>query len=129
METKRKRILVVDDEAYLTRMLKLSLEKQGEFEICEVNHALRASDEARRFKPDLILMDVMMPELDGGTLAAQLQEDSSLKHIPIIFLTAAVKKSEVSSRNGYIGGLPFLAKPVELAELTNCLRRHLSDEQ
>ena len=129
METKPKRILVVDDEASLTRMLKLNLERQGEFEICEVNHASRASDEARRFKPDLILMDVMMPELDGGTLAARLQQDSSLRHVPIVFLTAAVKNSEVASRNGYIGGLPFLAKPVELAELTNCLRLHLSCQQ
>jgi two-component system, OmpR family, response regulator len=126
MTIKSKRILVVDDEPGLTSMLKLSLEQRGEYEVREVNVASQARDAARLFRPNLILMDVMMPELDGGTLAAQLQEDPEFKGVPIIFLTAAVKKSEVLSRNGIIGGLPFLAKPVEFKELDDCLRKHLS---
>lgn len=122
---KPKRILIVDDEPGLTRMLKLSLEQRGEYEVREVNIPSRARNEARLFKPDLILMDVMMPELDGGTLAAQLQQDQEIKGVPIVFLTAAVKRSEVLSHDGVIGGLPFLAKPVEFRELNDCLRRYI----
>ncbi len=107
-------------------MLKLSLEQRGEFEILEVNVASQARRAARLFKPDLILMDVMMPEMDGGTLASQLQEDPELKSVPIIFLTAAVKKGELLARNGIVGGLPFLAKPIESRELKDCLRKHLN---
>jgi len=117
----------VDDEAGLTRMLKLNLELHGEYEVHEVNFPRQAREAARNFRPDLILLDVMMPELDGGTLAAELQADPELKSVPIVFLTAAARKSEVSSRDGIIGGLPFLAKPVELKELTACLHRHLNE--
>lgn len=126
MKPEPKRILVVDDEVGLTRMLKLTLEKEGKYHIREVNSPLRARDEARLFRPDLILMDVMMPELDGGALAAQLQEEPALKKVPIVFLTAAVKPSEVAARNGLIGGLPFIAKPVDLKQLTSCLDQHLT---
>ena len=125
MQTQPKKILIVDDEPGLTRMLKFNLEKRGEYEVMEVNAALHAWKEAKAFRPDLILLDVMMPGVDGGTLAAQLQSDPDLKTVPIVFLTAAVKKSEVLARNGVIGGLPFLAKPVELSELNSCLERHL----
>jgi CheY-like chemotaxis protein len=82
-------------------------------------------EEARRFQPDLVLLDVMMPGLDGGAVAAQLQEDPVLKKVPIVFLTAAAKKEEVASRGGLIGGQPFLAKPLDLAALYHCLRKHL----
>jgi CheY-like chemotaxis protein len=63
--------------------------------------------------------------MDGGAVAAQLQEDPGLKKVPIVFLTAAAKKVEVASRGGLIGGLPFLAKPLDLKDLLHCLRKHL----
>lgn len=125
MISEPKKILVVDDEIGLTRMLKLSLEKGGQFRILEVNTPSHAQDAARSFRPDLILMDVMMPEIDGGTLAAQIKEDPQLKHVPIVFLTAAVKKTEVDSAKGTIGGLPFVAKPIDLKQLSTCINRYL----
>ena len=80
---------------------------------------------AEEFQPDLILLDVMMPGLDGGILASHLQSSPKLKGVPIVFLTAAVTREEARARRGVVGGLPFLAKPVNLQEVLGCLRRHL----
>ena len=126
MATTKKRILVVDDEVSFTRLLKLNLEQTDRYEVHVENTAVQALPAARRLKPDLILLDVMMPEMDGGTLAGRLREVASLEKVPIVFLTAAVKKEEVASRRGQIGGFPFMAKPVELAELLDCLKEQLA---
>ena len=125
MSAPKKRILVVDDEASFTRLLKLNLEQTGDYEVLVENAAPAALAAARRFKPDLILLDVMMPDMDGGTLAARLRESPSLESVPILFLTAAVKKEEVSTRHGSIGGFPFIAKPVDLDELLVCLKGYM----
>ncbi len=124
--TFKKRILVVDDEASFTRILQLNLEQTGEFEVQAVNSSTLALAAAERFQPDLVLLDVMMPGLSGGELAGRLQKKPGLKNVPIVFLTAAVKKEEVSSHGGRIGGLPFIAKPVNTAELIADLKRYLA---
>ena len=80
---------------------------------------------AESFQPDLILLDVMMPGLDGGNLASRLQESPTLTGTPIVFLTAAVTREELRRRRGLAVGLPFLAKPVNLQEVLACLRHHL----
>jgi CheY-like chemotaxis protein len=67
----------------------------------------------------------MMPHMDGGELASRIQEDPGLKEVPIVFLTAAATKGEVYARGGKVGGLPFLAKPVEMTEVLACLKQHL----
>ena len=125
MNTEKKRILVVDDEASITRLLKLNLEQTNEYEVRPENDALAAVAAAEEFKPHLILLDVMMPGLDGGELAARFQANPKLKSVPIVFLTAAATKGEVYARGGKVGGLPFLAKPVELSEVLACLKRLL----
>jgi CheY-like chemotaxis protein len=119
------RVLVVDDEAPFTRMLKLGLEGTQKFLVETENNPLAAITRAEHFRPDVILLDVMMPHLDGGDLAVQFQSHARLRTVPIIFLTAAVRKDEVSSNSGRIGGLRFLAKPVELDDLVCCLREAL----
>lgn len=81
---------------------------------------------AEQFRPDFMLLDVMMPGLDGGNLASQLQASPKLKGVPIVFLTAAVTHEEVRQRDGLVGGLPFLAKPVNLQEVLACLQHHLT---
>ncbi len=117
--------MIVDDEAPFTRLLKLSLEQTGEYVVQLENDPRKAICGAKQFSPDLLLMDVMMPGMDGGTLAAEFQASETLRGVPIVFLTAAVKRDEVRAHAGSIGGLPFLAKPVDLAELAQCIRRHL----
>lgn len=121
----KKRILVVDDEPSITRLLKLNLERTGDYVVSTENGAHVAIATARAFQPDLILLDVMMPGMDGGGLASRFRSDPKLETVPIVFLTAAVTREEARARGGIIGGLPFLAKPVNMHEVLACLERHL----
>ncbi len=125
MNDEKKRILVVDDEPSITRLLKLNLEQTGDYEVATENVSRATLAAARRFQPHLIMLDVMMPGLDGGSLASQLQASPELNAVPIVFLTAAVTREEVRERHGLVGGLPFLAKPVNLNEVLTCLQHHL----
>ncbi len=119
----KKRILVVDDEPSITRLLKVNLEDTENYIVEVENSALKVIDTTRQFRPDLILLDVMMPDGDGGEVASQIQE--RFKNLPIVFLTAAATKEEVSSHKGRIGGLPFLAKPVDMSEVISCIEQQL----
>ena len=125
MKTEKKRILVVDDRARDTRLLKLYLERTNDYVVREENDAMAALSAAEEFQPHLILLDVMMPGMDGGELAACFQANPKLKAVPIVFLTAAVSKGEVEAGGGMIGGRHFLAKPVVLSEVVACLKDHL----
>jgi CheY-like chemotaxis protein len=119
----KKRILVVDDEVAFTRLLKLALEHRGSYTVEVENCAYSALQVAIQFQPDLVLMDVMMPKLDGGSLAADFKASELLCHVPIVFLTAAVRREEVRAHQGLIGGLPFLAKPVDIEEVIRCVQQ------
>jgi two-component system, OmpR family, response regulator len=124
-ELQKKRILVVDDRTSDTQLVKLSLERTNEYIVKEENDATSAIATAEAFQPHLILLDVMMPGLDGGELAAVFQAHPLLKSIPIVFLTAAVTHKEVDAGRGLVGGRPFLAKPIVLTELIACLDQQL----
>ena len=125
MSPSKKRILVVDDLASDTRLLKQQLEQSHRFEVLEENDPRSAVVTAEEFKPDLILLDLVMPTMDGRHLAACMAASPILKTVPIIFLTARITREEVEAVGGRIGGFPFLAKPVALAELITCIQRHL----
>ncbi len=121
----KQKILVVDDEASLTRMLRKNLEATGKYEVKEENSGAQAYASAKQFQPDVILLDVMMPEIDGGAVAAQIQDDEHLKHIPIIFLTAIIQKEEAEDTGSNIGGRTFIAKPVKIDDLITCIESKL----
>ena len=116
------RIFIVDDESGFTRLLKLTLEKSGNYEVLEENDGTKAWLKAREFKPDIIFLDIVMPKIDGGDVAQQIRSDPMLAKVPIIFLTAIVSRSESKQD---IGGFPFLAKPVSLDAVTRCITEHL----
>jgi CheY-like chemotaxis protein len=118
---KKKRVLIVDDETGFTRLLQLNLHWTGRYAVRTENPATAALDAAREFQPDVILLDVMMPGMDGGGVATRLQQHPATRQIPIIFVTAAVSKDEVASRRGHIGGACYIAKPVDLEELMQCV--------
>lgn len=109
--SQKKKILIIDDEPDLTMLVKLNLQKTGRYEVREENRALKGLSAAREFRPDLVLLDVMMPDLDGGDVLAQLKDDRDLKDVPVVFLTATVLKEEVAKQGGSIGGYPFIPKP------------------
>jgi CheY-like chemotaxis protein len=119
------RILLVDDEPAFTRVMRNYLEDTGLYEVRMENVSTKVIAAAREFQPHLILLDVIMPDLDGGEIASRLKADAALKHIPIVFLTAVVSKDDVSSRGSVIGGNSFLAKPVDASELIACVEREL----
>ena len=120
----KKRILLVDDEAMITRTLKLYLEGTGKYEVRAENKGRDAVATAREFKPNLILLDIVMPDIDGAEVAEQLQDDSSLKEIPIVFLTALVRPGEVAASGSEIGGFPFIAKPLDPEKIIECIESH-----
>ena len=122
----KKKILVVDDEVSLTKMVKLNLERTGNYTVETVNQGRQAIEAALKFKPDLIFLDIMMPELSGDEIAQLLREDKQLANIPVVFLTAIVSKDETETMGSYIGGNKFLAKPVKTEELLEVIAEALS---
>ena len=125
----KKRILIVDDEVSFARMVKLNLEKTGAFDVRTENKATYALAAAREFKPDLIILDVIMPNMDGGDVSNQFKRDRQLRDTPIIFLTATVSKREAGEGGLNSGGALFLAKPVSVETLVARINEHLPSPQ
>ena len=119
------RVLHVDDESDVREIVQLSLELDKNLVVKCFSSAQDAITALAQWRPDVILLDVMMPGLDGSEVAARLQDSPTMKNIPVVFLTAAVKKAEVGAREGTIGGLPYLAKPVDIDEVVACIEKHL----
>ena len=119
----KKRILIVDDEPGFTRLLKLNLHHTGRYMAEVVNDSAGAVEAADRFAPDIILLDVMMPGLDGGEVASRIHARPRLRDTPILFLTAAVRKQELALTKGTIGGIPFLAKPIEFQDVISHIEK------
>ena len=124
----KKKILVVDDECAFTRMMKLVLEQTGTYEVFCENNASRAVATAHACQPDLILLDVVMPEMDGGAVAALLQAESRLKNVPIVFLTALVDSQEAVNGPLTGGGFRFLGKLASDTELLQCIEENIRPE-
>lgn len=120
-----KRVLIVDDESGFTRLLKLTLQKTGDFIVREENDGTQAWLAAREFEPDIIFLDVVMPKIDGGDVAQQIRSDPKLAAVPIIFLTAIVSAKEGGQE---IGGYPFLAKPVTVDAIVKAIHEHTNKE-
>ncbi len=123
----KRKILIIDDEASFTRLLKLNLEQSGKFEVKTENRGSQAVQAARAFKPDLILLDIIMPDMDGSEVANRLKSEPVTKDTPILFLTALVKDQEVESKSGTIGGHIFLAKPITTDELITNIEKTLEE--
>ena len=115
-----RRILIVDDDRESTHLLKSLLEKIG-YLVLEENDAAKAHQSVHNFGPDLILLDIMMPQIDGVELASEIDADPQLQKTPIIFLTALG-----DPRAGLrIQGHPVLAKPINVPELIKRLEENL----
>ena len=123
MTTCKGRILLVDDDAQLTRVLRTALEAQGYVARAE-NNSRRALQAAREFKPDLIVLDVVMPGKDGGDVAQEFGGQKDIAKIPILFLTSLKSKDDPAQSRP--DGETVLAKPIGIAELTKCIEERLS---
>ena len=122
----KKKILIIDDEEDFTNIVKSNLDGFGTYEVAVENKAVNAISTIKLFKPDLILLDIIMPEIDGGEIACQVESSQDTQNTPIVFLTAALTKNEAAShKGGQIGGRVFMAKPVTLKELVDCIEKNI----
>ncbi|MDD5347883.1 MAG: response regulator [Candidatus Omnitrophica bacterium] len=122
---KKKKVLIVDDEESFARLVKLNLEETGEFEVRAETKGIRAIPAAREFKPDFILLDIVMPDMDGGEIVQQMSQDAELRDIPVGFLTALVRDYEVTPQGDSISGRPFIAKPVTVGQLMAFIKNNM----
>lgn len=106
-------------------MVKLSLEKTGEFEVEIENSGSNAVVTAKQFKPDLILLDIIMPDICGGKVAKKIRNEDILKDIPIIFLTATINEGDTVVNEDSAGRNSFLAKPVAPGKLIAFIKENL----
>jgi CheY-like chemotaxis protein len=123
-----RKILLVDDEAGFTELLRMNLEKGGRYEVRIENDSTKAVSVARTFEPDVILLDVVMPGMDGGDVQAALQNDPVLSRVPVLMLTALVDSTELSEGAvAQAGSQMVLPKPVNLALLFRVLDEILGE--
>src|SRR6185436_10209032 len=122
-----KRILVIEDEPEMRRNITALL-RHTNFQPLAAQNGREGVELARREKPDLILCDVMMPELDGFGVLRALQEDTELARIPFIFLTAKGEKDDLRSGMN-LGADDYLTKPVANNELVQAIEARLSRSQ
>lgn len=120
------KILIVDDDSKLSRLMHAILEKAGGYEVREENRSFAALSSAREFQPDLVLLDVDMPGKDGGDVRAELAGDCALSSVPVLFVTSLVARSEGSTTTMMRGGQRFLAKPVLPRALLEAVRGMLN---
>ncbi len=125
MRSKRK-ILIIDDEKSFSEILRLNLESTGKYEVCIENDANNALFAALQYRPDLILLDVIMASKEGPDVAIEIKKDSRLEETPIVFLTATVTEQEVEEEGGTIGGQAFVAKPSSLDFLLDSIERNMA---
>ena len=120
-----KKILFLDDEADLLKVSSIRLRKTG-YEVFEATNGQEALDQARSKRPDLIVLDVFLPVMNGDEVAAILKRDEELKRIPIILISADSKT--LAERALKSGADDFLAKVFDSGELIGRVRKHLGPE-
>ena len=113
-------VLVIDDEAPIRLLCRVNLEAEG-MTVLEAADGATGLDEARENTPDVVLLDVMMPGLDGWRVAEQLLQDDRTSEIPIIFLTARAEFRD-RARGLDIGGVDYVTKPFNPLELAPLVR-------
>jgi CheY-like chemotaxis protein len=117
------RVLVIDDEAPIRLLCRVNLEAEGML-VSEAGDGPGGLELARAQKPDVILLDVMMPGLDGWRVAEMLLDDPVTRDIPIVFLTARADVRD-RARGIDLGGLEYITKPFNPVELASLVRRVL----
>ena len=118
------RILAVDDEPNIVRLIQVNLERQG-YQVETANNGAQALEKIRLSRPDLLVSDVMMPEMDGFELLSSIRRDPALEDLPVIMLTAKAQDRDVME--GYKRGADiYLAKPFNPLELITFVKRILA---
>jgi CheY-like chemotaxis protein len=117
------RVLVVDDDAVIVRLLEVNFRLSG-FEVETATSGEEAIRKAAELHPDVIVMDVMMPGLDGWAVTERLREDPGTAETPIVLLSARVRDDD-RSRGYALGVVDYVNKPFDPTDLVEVVRRHL----
>ncbi|MBU3758962.1 MAG: response regulator [Candidatus Omnitrophica bacterium] len=120
-----KKILIVDDEESFGDIVKLNLEYTGLYRVCAEKEGLRAVESALREKPDLIILDMLMPDTDGVAILEALRAEPSLKKTSVVFLTAFMSDRDLQALRVKIGvNVPILSKPISSEKLLEAIGRY-----
>lgn len=112
----KKRILIIDDEESFCRIVKMNLELTGDFEVDIATDGKKGIKKAKRAKPDLVLLDILMPGMDGFEVLERLKKDENTMAIPVVMLTA--KGDEVSKmKAAQLYDEEYITKPIEAPDL------------
>ena len=122
------KILIIDDEEDFAYFIKLNLESTDRFEVLTSTSGQDGINLAMEKKPDLIFIDILMPEMHGTEVAEILLQNRATKSIPMIYLTAVATKKDVETKGGVIGGRQFIAKPVTAEELIEVIESVLGKD-
>jgi DNA-binding response OmpR family regulator len=120
----RKKILVVDDEVDLVKTIQFALEAEG-YEVLVSHNGEDALNQSRKENPDLILLDLMLPKLDGYKVCRLLKFDERYKHIPILMLTAKTQQKD-KLLGKETGADEYITKPFDMEELMEKIKKYLS---
>jgi DNA-binding response OmpR family regulator len=115
MEERRPLVLVADDDPDILSLVTLRLERSG-YDVVSAGDGEQALERARAQTPDLALLDVMMPKLDGYEVTARLRQEDATRHLPVILLTARVQESDIA-RGVEAGADDYVKKPFSTHEL------------
>jgi len=118
------KILVVEDDTAILANLARFLRLEG-FEVLTARNGAEGLRAACEHRPDLVLSDLVMPEMDGETLLAALRADAASARLPVIFLTASADRAARDAKL-QLGASDYLVKPLDLQQLLDAVRRHLS---
>jgi DNA-binding response OmpR family regulator len=120
----KKKILVVDDEVDLVKTVQFSLELEG-YKVLVSHNGEDALTQARKENPDLILLDIMLPKLDGYKVCRLLKFDDQYKHIPILMMTAKTQEKD-KLMGKETGADEYITKPFDIQELTEKIKSYLN---
>ncbi|MDP2238951.1 MAG: response regulator [Burkholderiales bacterium] len=125
-DTTPNKILYVEDEPDIRTIARIALETVGKFQVKMCSSGKEALAEVEEFAPDCILLDVMMPGMDGPSVLKALRQIPACAHIPVIFMTAKVQSSEVAQYTA-IGAIGVIPKPFDPMKLAQSVRQMLGD--
>jgi DNA-binding response OmpR family regulator len=118
------RILIVDDDPVILRLLQINFRLEG-YEVDTATRGEEALERVRSNRPEIVVLDVMMPGIDGWEVLRRLKETPAAKHIPVIFLSARAQDED--RRQGYALGVDeYVTKPFDPAHLVEIVRRSLA---
>lgn len=119
------KVLIVDDDPAIRRVAEISLSRVGKWKVLAADSGQKALEVVDEYKPDVILLDVMMPGLDGAATFKMLQEQKGSETVPVIFMTAKVQKHEVA-RYCELGAVGVITKPFDPLKLPGDIIKILS---